>query len=71
MPSNIVARNESVWEWWPGRARWTPERPRGRLHPVTLWGGLAVILIHPVRMLVAGTDSWLSFAGWAIHLLDR
>ncbi len=43
---------------------------RGRLHPVTLWGGLTIILVHPVRMMVAGTHAWLSFAAWAVHLLD-
>jgi hypothetical protein len=42
---------------------------RGRLHPVTVWGGLALVLVHPIRMLVSNTHAWMSFAGWAVHLL--
>jgi hypothetical protein len=35
-----------------------------RLHPAFLWGGLFVILSHPLRMLFARTDAWMSFAAW-------
>ena len=42
---------------------------RGRPHPVTLWGGLAVILSQPLRWLLSGTEPWLSFAQWATSLL--
>ena len=42
---------------------------RGRLHPVTLWGGLAVITSQPLRLLLGQTDAWLAFAGWAVGLL--
>jgi hypothetical protein len=42
---------------------------RGRLHPVTLWGGLALILSAPLRLMLAQTDAWLAFAGWAVGLL--
>jgi hypothetical protein len=42
---------------------------RGRLHPVTLWGGLAVIVSQPLRMMLGETSAWLAFAGWAVGLL--
>jgi hypothetical protein len=44
-------------------------RSRGRLHPVTLWGGLAVIISQPLRLVVSGTEGWLAFARWATGLL--
>ena len=40
-------------------------KSRKRLHPVTLRGGLLLILSHPVRLVVSGTAVWLSFAAWA------
>jgi len=43
---------------------------RGRLHPVTLGGGLTLVLLYPVRFLLSGTDVWLSFAGWAVGLVS-
>jgi hypothetical protein len=44
-------------------------RSLGKLHPVTLWGGLLVILSQPLRLVVSGTEAWLSFARWATGLL--
>lgn len=44
---------------------------RGRAHPVTLWGGLALIASQPLRILLSETDAWLAFAGWAVGLLGR
>jgi uncharacterized membrane protein YozB (DUF420 family) len=44
-------------------------RTRGRLHPVTLWGGLLIIASQPLRLMVMGTDGWLAFARWATGLL--
>jgi hypothetical protein len=35
-----------------------------RLHPAFLWSGLVVILSHPLRLFIAGTAAWLSFARW-------
>lgn len=35
-----------------------------RIHPATLWGGLFLIASHPLRMLIAPTAAWLSFAEW-------
>ncbi len=42
---------------------------RGRVHPVTLWGGLALIASQPLRLMLSETDAWLAFAGWAVSLL--
>jgi hypothetical protein len=42
---------------------------RGRLHPVTLWGGLAIVASQPLRVVVSGTEAWLSFARWAVGLV--
>jgi hypothetical protein len=44
-------------------------RTRGRLHPVTLWGGLVIIVSQPLRLVVSGTEGWLAFARWATGLL--
>jgi hypothetical protein len=35
-----------------------------RLHPAFGWGAAFVILSIPLRMLVAGTETWLRFAAW-------
>lgn len=40
-----------------------------RLHPVTLWGGLLVVLSGPGRFALGQTDTWLVFADWAIALV--
>ena len=48
---------------------WWDLHSRRRLHPVTLWGGLALILIHPLRLSLAGTTTWQRFAAWCVHLL--
>lgn len=42
---------------------------RGRLHPVTLWGGLLLVVSQPLRLVISGTPAWLSFARWATGLL--
>ena len=44
-------------------------RSRGRLHPVTLWGGLAIILSQPLRLVVSGTEGWVAVARWLTGLL--
>ena len=44
-------------------------RTRGRLHPVTLWGGLLIIVSQPLRLVVSSTQAWLTFARWATGLL--
>lgn len=43
-------------------------RTRGRLHPATLWGGLALVASQPLRLVVSGTDPWLAFARWITGL---
>jgi hypothetical protein len=43
-------------------------RTRRRLHPVTLWGGLALIVSQPARLALSGTAAWLAFAGWLTGL---
>ena len=42
---------------------------QGRLHPVTLWGGLVLIASQFVRFIVSGTAIWLALAAWAVGLL--
>jgi hypothetical protein len=42
---------------------------RRRLHPVTLWGGLALIASQPLRFMLSQTHAWLAFAAWAVNLL--
>jgi hypothetical protein len=37
---------------------------RGRPHRATVWGGLLVIVSHPLRLFVGNTQVWLSFATW-------
>lgn len=44
-------------------------RARGRLHAVTVWGGLLLIVSQPLRLGVMGTEGWLAFARWATGLL--
>jgi hypothetical protein len=40
-------------------------KTRGRLHPVTLWGGVFVTAAWPAYYAISRTDAWLSFARWA------
>jgi len=42
-------------------------RRLGRVHPVTLWGGLALMLSFPARLALGRTDLWLNFAGWLVR----
>lgn len=35
---------------------------RGRLHPVTLWGGGALLLSEPLRFLIAFSEPWQALA---------
>ena len=44
---------------------------RGRVHPVTLWGGLALIASQPLSSVLSETEAWLAFAGWAVNLVGR
>ena len=42
-------------------------RSGGRVHPVTLWAGLALVLSFPTRLVLAKTDLWQTFATWLIR----
>ena len=37
---------------------------RRRFHRATIWGGLLIVVSHPLRLFVGGTQAWLSFAEW-------
>jgi hypothetical protein len=39
---------------------------RGRLHPVTLWGGAIMLVSQPGRVLLGQTEGWERFAAWLI-----
>ena len=38
-----------------------------KVHPATLWGGLLLIASQPLRLMLAGTGTWLAFATWITH----
>jgi len=38
-----------------------------RLHRAWLWGGLLFVLSFPLRMWVAGTSAWQTFAQWLVR----
>ena len=40
-----------------------------RVHPATLWGGLAIVISQPLRLAISGTALWLGFARWVTNLL--
>jgi len=40
-----------------------------RLHPVFLWGTIFVIAMQPLRLLLAGTDTWMGFAAALVGLV--
>jgi hypothetical protein len=45
-------------------------RSSRKLHAVTLWAGLLTILSQPLRLMIADTQAWLEFAGWAVGILN-
>jgi hypothetical protein len=40
-------------------------RSRGRLHRATAWGGAVIVASQPLRLMLGGTEPWLTFARWA------
>lgn len=44
-------------------------RTRGHLHPVTLWGGLLLVVSGPLRLALAHTDGWLAISDWLVGLV--
>lgn len=39
-------------------------RTARRIHWATFVGALLIVVSQPLRLMVAGTDAWLAFAGW-------
>jgi hypothetical protein len=37
-----------------------------RLHPAFLWGALFMVVSHPLRLMLAGTDVWMRLAAWLV-----
>ena len=37
---------------------------RRKAHPATIWGGLVLVALQPLRLMISGTPAWLAFAGW-------
>jgi hypothetical protein len=38
-----------------------------RLHPAFAWAGLLLIVSYPLRLAIAGTSGWTTFAQWLIR----
>lgn len=49
-----------VWDW----------KALGRIHPVTLWGGLTLAVSAPLRILVSRTDDWVAASHWLVNLVQ-
>lgn len=49
-----------VWDW----------KALGRIHPVTLWGGLILAVSAPLRILVSRTDEWIAVSHWLVRLVQ-
>ena len=45
-------------------------RSRGRLHHVTVIGGLLLIVSQPLRLIISGTAQWQAFANWATAFVN-
>jgi hypothetical protein len=35
---------------------------RGRVHRAYIYGGLLIVVSQPLRLIIAGTDTWMRFA---------
>jgi len=44
-------------------------KTRRRVHPVTLWGGLLLVISGPLRLALAQTDGWLVLSNWMVGLV--
>ena len=40
---------------------------RRRQHPVTVWGGVAIVLSIPIRFAIAHTAAWHAIASWLVR----
>lgn len=45
-------------------------RSSGRIHRMTLWGGLVIVASLPVRMLISQTNAWTEVASRLVQLVD-
>jgi len=45
-------------------------RSSGRIHRVTLWGGLVIVVSLPVRMLISQTTAWTEVASRLVRLVN-
>jgi hypothetical protein len=43
---------------------------RRRLHRATVWGGLLLVISHPLRLVIGNTQAWLAFATWLTQWVD-
>jgi hypothetical protein len=64
VPAVVVAATLFVvplvaWDW----------KTRGRLHPVTLWGALVLVLSLPIRFAILQTDAWLAISNSMVGLV--
>ena len=41
-----------------------------RLHPAFVWGGLLIVVMQPLRIILAGTHAWTSFAAALVRLVQ-
>jgi hypothetical protein len=41
---------------------------RRRVHPATVWGGLVLVALQPLRLMISGTAAWTAFAAWLTGL---
>jgi hypothetical protein len=37
---------------------------RRRVHSATAWGGLAIVVSQPLRVIIGSTHAWIAFAAW-------
>ena len=43
---------------------------RRRFHRATVWGGLLIVVSHPLRLLIGPTQAWLAFATWLTRWVE-
>lgn len=41
-------------------------RSRGRVHPVWIWGGLAIVVSQAARLVLSSTEAWASFVRYVV-----
>jgi hypothetical protein len=43
---------------------------RRRVHRATAWGGLLIVVSHPLRLMIGNTQAWLAFASWLTQWVE-